>query len=281
MVYRELLAKFEDGLAEIKKEPSNPLQEAIARIDISQKYLSRFREAVVKYSFKNSIEEIEFFKSIKHRPMSLLIYFSEIRSCEMSIPKWDFQAQMDFIGMEMNRINSFINQSKNFRFYMESGATHWDKCYFTRKYLDEAPFQLPGPYFRDSMFNTSHDLLWATLKGFEKYGNYLVGLKTKLESSRIQGNKTGKTRTVYRFTKPATAAMELIYAMKLAGFINHGDFEIKSFVEFFSETFNLDIKDPYGLFKQITQRKSDRNKYLNMLSAALLSELDTRDEYIP
>ncbi|MGB6153608.1 MAG: RteC domain-containing protein [Pricia sp.] len=236
--------------------------------------------AVTNHGFESIEKEIHFFKNVKSEALSYLIYYTEVRSCEMQLPKWILQAKLAHIEGEASRINSFLNQNLDFRFYMENGNGEKDEIYFSRKYLKESPINISSHYFRNSSFNTSHDELWATIKGFGMYGNYLNGLKTKLETAPNEVSEPRDKDYPYRFTKSATAAMELIYALKLAGFINHGDFEIKAFVEFFSKTFGLVIKDPYGLFKQIAQRKSDRAKYLSILKNALLTELQKRDEYI-
>lgn len=281
MVYQDLLIEFDEGLIEVKKEASNPMQEAMAGIEICNGFLERFQMAVTKHGFESIEEEIHFFKNLKSEPLSYLIYFMEIRSCEMQLPKWNLQAKLAHIEGETSRINSLFYQNLDFRFYMENGNGEKDVMYFSRKYLKESPISISSPYFRNSSFNTSHDELWAMLKGLRVYGNYLNSMKTKLESMSNEVSEPEDKNSPFRFTKPATAAMELIYALKLAGFINHGDFEIKAFVEFFSKTFGLAIKDPYGLFKQIAQRKSDRTKYLRMLMDALLVELQKRDEYIP
>ena len=281
MVYQDLLNEFNKGLIEVKKEASNPMQEAMAGIEICNGFLERFQMAVTKHGFESIEEEIHFFKNLKSEPLGHLIYYTEIRSCEMQLPKWNLQTKLAHIEGETSRIISFFNQNLDFRFYMENGNGEKDEMYFSRKYLRESPISLSSPYFRDSSFNTSHGEVWAINKGFEMYGNYLNSIKAKLENvSNTVSEQEDKT-SPYRFTKPATAAIELIYALQVAGFINHGDFEIKAFVEFFSKTFGIAIKDPYGLFKQIAQRKSDRTKYLHMLMDALLADLEKRDEYIP
>ena len=281
MVYRELLDDFEIRLERAKTGASNPIREAINCIEICRDFLDQLRTTVEGKGFESEIKEIEFFRNVKTRPLSLLVYYTEVRNFEFHIPQWDNLAKLNHIMVELERIQSFMQECRDFRFYMQNGAIHLDDRYFTRKFLNQAPPSLAAPYFRDSVFNTSHDQLWATIKGFSLYGAYLDKRETQIKTGQAQEIAGESNGDFYRFTKPATAAMELIYAMKLAGFINNGDFEIKGFVEYFSRTFGIDIKDPYGLFKQITQRKSNRVKYLQSLVDALLVELNIRDEYIP
>ena len=281
MPYQEILSDFENGLTEMQRVTTIFMEEAMLGIQICNDTLSNLRMAVAKDGFKDKEDEIHFFKNIKSRPLGFLVYYSEVRSCEMRMPKWGMQAKLEFIETETDRINSFFENNLDFQWYMENGDAKRDKIYFTREHLPDSPLTISYPYFRDPLFNTSHDEMWATIKGLERYGNYLNRLDYKLENPATDGIETDENGSPYQFTKPATAAIELIYALKLGGFINHGDFEIKAFVEFFAKTFNFTIKDPYGLFKQIAQRKSDRAKYLNKMVNALLAELETRDGYIP
>jgi hypothetical protein len=118
------------------------------------------------------------------------------------------------------------------------------------------------------------------IKGFGLYGDYLGDLKARLTdiSNRPSGLPETKNPP-FRFTMPPTAAMEFIYAFKELRAFNHGNFDIKPFTEYFCNVFGIEIKDPYGLFAQITNRKTKRAKYIQMLLDAFLNSLERRDEF--
>lgn len=280
MSYLELLQEFDEKLKENRRVKSSSMGEAMAGIQICNDTLSDLRIAVEKDGFENKGAEIHFFKNVKSEPLRYLIYYTEVRSCEMKLPKWGLQAKSDYIYIEINRINSFFADNLDFQLYMENGADENDKRYFTRKYLNDRPLNTSYPYFRDPMFNTSHDKLWSMIKGLGLYGDYLGGLKAKLTgtSNRTSGLPEN-TNPPFRFTMPPTAAMEFIYAFKEVRAFNHGNFDIKPFTEYFCKVFGIEIKDPYGLFVQITNRKTKRAKYIQMLLDAFLNSLEGRDEF--
>lgn len=280
MTYKELLSDFDERLKELQNAASSPLAEAVDGMQICNDTLSDLRLAIAKNGFKNKDAEIHFFKNLKSEPFRFLIYFTEVRSCEMRMPKWGLQAKLEFIEAEINRINSFFDRNLDFQLYMENGASEKDKRYFTRKYLKDRPLTTSYPYFRDPLFNTSHDELWGMVKGFGLYGNYLKGHNAKMSAASNDTSGLPEEKDPpFRFTMPPTAAMEFIYAFKELRAFNHGNFEIKPFTDYFCQVFGMKIKDPYGLFVQITNRKTKRAKYIQMLLDAFLNSLERRDGY--
>ncbi len=279
MSYLELLQEFDEKVRENQSVKSSLIGEAMAGIQICSNTLSNLRIAVAKNGFKNEDDEIHFFKNVKSEPLRLLIYYTEVRSCEMKMPKWGLQAKFEYIDLEIDRINFFFDHNLDFQLYMNNGGGEKDKRYFLRKNLEDRPLNTSHPYYRDPLFNTSHDELWSMIIGFGLYGDYLDTLKTKVPDTSTKTSGLPETiHPPYRFTMPATAAMEFIYAFKEVKAFNHGNFDIKPFTEYFCKVFGIEIKDPYGLFAQITNRKTKRAKYIQILLDAFLNSLERRDE---
>lgn len=87
----------------------NPLKKAATGIDVANTSLSNLKAIVEKEDFDNVPEEIDFFKNIKPCPMSYLIYFSEMRSCETRKPKAGQSFKVRFLKKNCERsISSFI-----------------------------------------------------------------------------------------------------------------------------------------------------------------------------
>lgn len=280
MTYKELLSDFDERLKELQSAASSSLKEAMAGIQICNTGLSDFRAAVAEHGFQDKDAEIHFFKKVKSAPLGFLIYYMEVRSCEMKMPKWGLEAKFEFIETEISRVNSFFDHNLDFQLYMENGGNEKDERYFTRKYLEDRPLNTSYPYFRDPLFNTSHDELWAMAKGFGLYGDYLGKLKVQLTDTTKKTPSSPETpHPPFRFTMPPTAAMEFIYAFKELKAFDHGNFDIKPFTDYFCQVFGIEIKDPYGLFVQITNRKTKRAKYIQMLLDAFLNSLERRDGY--
>ncbi len=276
-----LLETFESEIQELRTARLSVLERANSGIDLCQRLLAKLRTLVVTEGFADRDAEVHFFKDIKTVPLGYLVYYTEVRKCELKLPKMGRKPKLKFLKGERERLNHFFRSHLEFHRYLQEGRFDRDRLYFTRNRMSSHPLREGYTYCYDMDFETSHDLLLATFKGMERYGNYLQELEGRLEAlGSGTYEREYQKASGFTFTQSPTAAMEVIYALKLAKFIDHGDFEIKAFVEFFCRTFNMEIKDPYGLFKQISQRKTNRAKHLQRLVDALLNALDDRDGYI-
>ena len=279
MFYTPILDAFQTRLAEIQESGDSSLKKADLAIHLCNTTLENLRKSLQNHSFENVEAEIHFFKSVKLEPMSKLVLYTEVRSCELKLPKWGLDSKFEFLEVEIQRINSFFDHHLDFQLYMEQGRTLMDLQYFTRKHLNDHLLVTAHTYFRDPLFNTSHDELLSTIKGLGLYGNYLKGLNASLNAkAKIPLDR--KHQVPYQFTMPPTAAMEFIYAFKELRAFNHGNFDIKPFTDYFCKVFGIEIKDPYGLFAQIANRKTKRAKYIQMLLDAFLNSLKRRDDFL-
>jgi len=240
--------------------------------------LADLRTLIDKEDFVSEQEEIKFFKVTKPYIFSHLVYYREMQSCLLQCRSRGDTRQKSFLDAEAQRVQSHLDQLLNLRLYMELGATDRDAFYFTRKGLQTPQLLQGSSYYQDPLFSTPMDEIWGRILGLKKYSRFLKELENETESDCADFYHKGSPFT---FTQSPTAAVELIYALKLAGYIDHGGFEIKAFTDFFSKVFNIEIRDPYSLFKQITQRKTHRTKHLQQLVDALKTALEARDEYIP
>ena len=76
--YDEALHKLETAITELEIEADCPIQRIEAVIHIIVKCLSELKEYIQKRGFKNTEEEIRFFKHMKHKIFSKLIYYITI-----------------------------------------------------------------------------------------------------------------------------------------------------------------------------------------------------------
>lgn len=97
MLYESILSNFNEKLNEIQLTNSNFLDQANLGYIICTKTLGFLRKTIEKNSFKNLKKEIHFFKNVKVEPMQYLIYYTEVRSCELSMPKIGSLHQMGFL----------------------------------------------------------------------------------------------------------------------------------------------------------------------------------------
>ncbi|GMN11330.1 RteC domain-containing protein [Croceitalea sp. MTPC9] len=272
-----ILKDFGDDLQNLRTARLSVLERANEGATLCRKTLVLLRKEVVVNGFSSETEEIHFFKQIKSVPLQHLVYYTEVHQCELRMPQLGRDAKLDFLGLERERINRFYHCHFEFHRYLLEGRKEFDVQYFTREHGGHHPIE-NYKYRYDTQFETSHDLLLATFKGLERYGNYLKGLEEQISAIHAIGHSDDLNKqTAFVFTLPPTAAVEMAYALREARAINHGNFEIKAFMDYFCQVFGIEIQDPYGLFAQITNRKKHRAKYLQRLLDAFLSFLDGRD----
>lgn len=70
------------------------------------------------------------FKNIKPFPMSYLIYFTEIRTCELSIPKVGKTHKIRYLEKEVKKVNKFFARNNDFVHYMEQDYGYLDHQFF-------------------------------------------------------------------------------------------------------------------------------------------------------
>lgn len=278
MLYESTLQEFKEQLYALQQNDSAYLKQANLAIVLCRKILDVLKTSVIKHGYKSKREEIRFFRDIKMEPMRYLVYYSNMRSFELRMPKVGLVPKTNFFKRERDRVNIFFDAHINFQIYMEQGLEHSDKCYFLRKYLNEFPPIFIDDYYRDPMFNTAYDKLWATIKGFGLYGRYLDKQKKLLDvrnSIRVTDRRSHAQKEL-QLTLKNTQIIELMYAMILVGSVNKGNVHIKDVAAFVKEYFNIDLGD----YSHTFHRFRDRNNptlFLDLMKEKVLEYMNALD----
>ena len=114
--------------------------------------------------------------------------------------------------------------------------------------------------------------------GYAQTAHNLTKTQTfqKLEcDSYIEEKQTIATKTPIRFTGKKNALIELGYALVSSGDINHGNIEIKEFMEYLSSIFNIDLGGYYDAYIAMKERK-DQTAYLKKLEECLAKRMDEK-----
>ena len=81
-----------------------------------------------------------------------------------------------------------------------------------------------------------------------------------------------------KWTGSKVGLIELIYALHTVGVFNHGSSDIREIAKGLSCAFDMDIGQFHRTFHEISNRKSDRTKFLNALKESLINRMDQTDE---
>lgn len=126
-------------------------------------------------------------------------------------------------------------------------------------------------YDADPLFSTGYDYKLAKILSNKH-------LKVYLENRMVKLNKTVSSSKFNSmcFTGKKNALIELGYALVSSGDINHGNIEIKEFMEYLSSVFNIDLGDYYDAYIAMKERK-DQTAYLNLLAEKLSKRMREDD----
>ncbi|MDF0716737.1 RteC domain-containing protein, partial [Muricauda sp. 334s03] len=205
--------KLLKDLDEFKIQNGNILEQAYLSIKACRKLLSSYKKEIIETKFRTIQDEINFFKKIKQVPLIKLIYFSEIHSFEIQLPKGDKDAQLKSIKKKINKLNRFFLYNIDFGRYVNSGATHFDKEYYTRDYLETFHITTSKFYFQDPEFCTPRDMLLGKYKAYDLLVIYLDEKKHRIRKG-LNGKLNGaKPMEKIHWPFSNTDYVELVYAL--------------------------------------------------------------------
>lgn len=276
-MYEDVIKTFEDSIdAIIQSDIYNPLKKAELAIPICNRSLSILQDMVEKDDFEMSSMEIIFFKNVKVIPMSYLIYFSEIRACEIEKPKAGIEYQLRFLEKEIKKINKFFSKNNDFVHYMEQGHNYLDHQFFTRNHREKFPFTPMINYYQYPEFTTSHDMLWAKVQAMYKYIHYIREAIQKIKPGGKPFYEQKKHKLLL-WTGSKTALIELIYALYSDQAINYGAAELSTITSSFEDFFNVKLDNVYKTYTEIKARKGSKTKYLEELMIKLQQKINRED----
>ena len=248
------------------------LQRELALVDeqyrpailVCKKAMAKLKSYISSYDFASPDEEIYFFKEIKPKFYSRYIYFISVYNYIMQKPAGGGEIQQAYIQMHQAGIKTFFDHNRAFYAYYRGGMTQLDQAYYTRGGFDvQAELE---DFEEDEQYSTSHDYKLSKLIANEKFQDYL-----NLEMAKLNAPETLLIPfKLPNWTAAKVDAIELIYALKASGAINNGNIGIAELVTLWEHIFQLDLKESYHRFTDITNRKKEIPVFLNKLTNSLL-----------
>ncbi len=174
-----LLKEIEEALHNIEKSEICIQDKAQDATSILMDAFTRMKAFAFKYKFRSESEEIFFFKEIKPKVFYNQIYYCKVYDIEMNRPLAMEDMQIDYLKLELNRVNNFLNENSGFHQYYRLGNTYLDRFYFLRKTrilygMKDVLENLESIYFEhDPCFSTNCDFKLAKILASEQIQNYL------------------------------------------------------------------------------------------------------------
>jgi hypothetical protein len=273
-----LMSELEHQLKLIHLEAENPTQSAEQAIKSIVAVLEKLKTFFIKYKSLNKSEEIIFFREIKPKFNSKLIYYNEIYSIETNRPLGSKKTIRNYYKAELSKLKVFFKVNKEFYRYYRTGSNYHDSIYFIRAKYD-IKLLLDSFYFQaDHRFTTSHDYKVAQILANDEIKTFLEEEIKKLGRKAIKTQAPSLLYKGPKWTGSKVELIELIYALHTEGVFNNGVSGLKEVTTFFESAFTIDLGQFNRVFLEIRNRKSDRTKFLNTLKNKLIIRMDEADE---
>ncbi|WP_264564736.1 RteC domain-containing protein [Flavobacterium sp. N3904] len=273
-----LLSELEQQLKFIHLETENPIEVSEQAIKSCLATLDKLKTFSIKYKFPNKKEEIEFFRDIKPKFVSKLIYCNEIYNIEIKSPMGSKKTIRSHYKRELAKLKIFFKENQEFYRYYRTGNNYLDVSYFTRLKYD-LKLMLDITYFQaDHRFTTSHDYKVAQILANQEIRIFLEEQIEKLKRKPIKAQLSSLHHKGPKWTGSKVELIELIYALHAEGVFNNGKSGLKEVATVFASAFNIDLGQFNRVFLEIRNRKSDRTKFLNTLKNKLIIRMDDADE---
>jgi hypothetical protein len=231
-------------------------------IPLIQNTIKQLKNEFLSNDNEKAEDEIYFFKYVKPKFHSRLIYYIDLFQFEIQKPTGFIQEQIQYIRDKSQSIQKFQVENKEFLTYYKSNASYLDQIYFTRG-NEDFRIKLNHLCFEsDPRFSTSHDYLLARFISNELLMEYYEEQIALLSNTSPKSIKTNKP--VLKWTSSKTNLIELVYALQEIGCFNNGDADIKVIASTFSTMFDIPLGDVYRTYLDLKSRNNP-TKFLENL----------------
>jgi hypothetical protein len=245
---------------------------------LTGKTLAQLRKHLLKTKFKNTEEEIWFFKEAKPEILSKLIYYDKLYHIEVRRPMGREKIIRKYLETELMYLEHSSLTYTEFYLYLRSGQTLHDELYFTRNKQNTDNDCIAKRFDLDPNLSTGYDVKVAKIMANEQLISYLDKEIHKLRGDNLKHPNISSKIHVLEWTGPKTGMVELIYGLAQAGTFNHGKADHKDIAGYFEQVFNVSLGNFYKTFEKIRMRDCGPTTFLDSVKLKLLDYTDKFNE---
>ncbi len=276
----QLLVNLSEQLNFTDLEIDDPIQRSESAINIIVNSIEKLKANFEKEKVKSVEYEIDFFKNIKPKFTSKLIYYNAIFKIETKKPHGGERILKKYLNNELDKLKRYFDNNLDFYKYYRTGSNYLDHKYFTRGKFD-IKLALDSFYFEvDHTFSTSHDFKVAKIMAHDLIQVYLEDKLLMIENKEPKEKSQVNHKIKQNWTGSKVALIELLYALHTEGVFNNGASDLKDVAEYFENIFNIDLGQYHRAFLEIRMRKSDQTKFLNGLKEKLVKRMENTEDLL-
>lgn len=269
---KERYGELQRELSMLNLELENPLIQIDSACKLVDDAMSELKNYLIQYKFQSEEEEIEFYKKYMTEFLKDAVFYTEVFNLE-SIKKVGTQKSMrQYYEQELRSIQNFLDSHQTLYNYLLLENTDKDKTYFLRS--SEAPVYKPSLFRHtlDTRFCPVFTLYFGRIKGVLEISKHIYGQIRKLNGINQYGHMAKKPQL--NWTGKKVDLVELVYALKASGVINHGRAEIREISRVFESLFGLNFQDIYRTYTEISIRKKSRTAFLDFLTERMTEYIE-------
>ncbi len=265
--YKNVLIQLVLGLNGLDRKCPTILTKAEKGLKLVTKAKNELDRLVTKLGFRNLEDEIHYFKSLKPKILSNLIFYSVLANCEAKRFSLTNEEYNILVRNKLDFVKAHYEDYYEFLLYYNSEAMHLDELYFVRSSVAK-PITLSAVFVEEH--STGYDVVAAYIIAFKE-------LKEHFENPECESSST-ILKTNLEWTASRVALAELLYALKESNAINLGKIDLIELARVLGKIFNTEMDDIHRKFTEIKARKKDRCRFLTELIQSLEAKMDAFDE---
>lgn len=268
-LYEHLTAELTD----LESLATDPISKARASVELVTDTLRHLREHFAGYSWDDPREEIMFFKHVKPRFQSRLIYYLKVFHLESHSVALAPDAFKAFLKAELDQIKQFFSRNQAFYQYYKTGAKYLDEWFFLRNQVDLNLMDEDFFMALDPAFSTLHSYKVSRMLAYSALAEYVTRRLYTLEPVHPPACEA----PAINWTATKADLIELLYALHSVGAINHSKVDVHILARILEAVFSIKLGDYYRAFQDIRSRKKNRTRFLDLLKEMLLRRMETAD----
>lgn len=278
--YYKLLSDLEHNLMAIENKVKNIHCLSGQCVSLCEETLKRLKVIVLKNGFTSDEQEIEFYKHIKPKILSYLIFYVKRLDITSKCPIEGEKEGIKYLKKHISLLQNYFNNNLEFYNYFKSNAEHLDEHYFLRANKTVRLNIEAYHFFTDEDFSTSHDSTVATIMAYTKLIDYLKSVIAKINTTNKMETTINpfEKQSKLHWTGTPTELVEMCYSLYACGRINNGNGDIIDIIRGFSELLNIEVKNPYDTFSEIRGRKTSKTKFTDIQRTSLQKYIDDHDD---
>jgi hypothetical protein len=263
----ELLVKMKGQIEQLTLDQPDAILRSSQIISAIESVILELKQVLLKYKFKSSTEEINFFKTIKPVFISQLWFYKKLFKIHLFETFNNIDKRVIHYHKILKSLERFILKHQDFYHYLLSGAEHMDDKYFIRN-NSAAQSSL-----QDERFSTGYDNKISRILMDELIKDYIFAALHKIDSHSDNLNSA----TTLNWTGSKTDLIELIYALHASKVFNGGAADVKQIASNFETILNVTLGNYYRTFQEIRLRKTGQLKFLEHLKKVLQTKIEENE----